>query len=131
MYLYIDTSERDFFTVAVFDESRFLKKKKVKSERKHSEKLLGSIKKILLDSGADLKSLKGIAAVLGPGSFTSLRIGISTANALAFGLGIPSAGVPKPAYELDKDFIIGEIEKNRTKKLNIIIPEYGREPDIK
>lgn len=38
-------------------------------------------------------SLTHIACVIGPGGFVSLRIGVTAANALAWSLGLPSAGV--------------------------------------
>ncbi len=41
----------------------------------------------------DLKTIDRIAAVTGPGGFMSLRVGISLANALSDGLGVPLAGV--------------------------------------
>ena|SRR3990167_4499246 len=37
----------------------------------------------------DLSDIEGIVVYKGPGSFTGLRIGISVANALAYGLKIP------------------------------------------
>ena len=57
----------------------------------HSEKLLTLIDAVCRGS---LKMLQGVAVSIGPGSFTGLRIGLSTAKGLCFGLGIPLAAVP-------------------------------------
>jgi len=127
MYLYIDTTEKDSFDIVLIDEKSVIKKKTVKSHRKHSEKLLKSIEQILLSNKSCLKDLEGVIVVRGPGSFTSLRIGIATANALAFGLGISIAGVDK--HE-DLDKIVSSIEKLFQRKPSIVIPKYGKEPHI-
>lgn len=124
MYLYLNTTERDSFTIALVKGERVIKKRTVKSERKHSEKLLKSID--MLRRG--LSGIKGIAVVKGPGSFTSLRIGITTANALAYGLGIPVVGIAK-------EQVIAEVAKlfrprHASRRFAIVVPEYGREPDI-
>ena len=59
----------------------------------HSERLMPSIHKLLEESSAKVHDLQGIALSLGPGSFTGLRIGVSTAKGLAYALKIPVAGV--------------------------------------
>ena len=59
----------------------------------HSEKLLPSIDWLLGELGVAKTDLDGVAVSLGPGSFTSLRIGIATAKGLSFSLGIPVAGI--------------------------------------
>jgi len=127
MYLYIDTTEKDSFDIALFDKENVIKKKTVQSHRKHSEKLLKSIEQILSSKKSSLKNIQGIIVVRGPGSFTSLRIGIATANALAFGLGVSIAGVGK--HE-DLDKIVSSIEKLFQRKPSIVIPKYGKEPHI-
>jgi tRNA threonylcarbamoyladenosine biosynthesis protein TsaB len=52
----------------------------------HSEKLLTLVEGVLRQAEMDLSSLDGIAVSIGPGSFTGLRIGLSTAKGLCFSL---------------------------------------------
>lgn len=128
MYLYINTTERDSFTIALIEGDRVAKNKIVKSERKHSEKLLKSIQALLKSAKAALSDIKGVAAVKGPGSFTSLRIGIATANALAYGLGIPVIGV---SSEQKLESVSKLFARRKSKRaIHVVVPEYGREPDI-
>jgi tRNA A37 threonylcarbamoyladenosine modification protein TsaB len=43
--------------------------------------------------GLKYEDLTNLACTVGPGGFTSLRIGITAVNTLAYALGIPSAGI--------------------------------------
>jgi tRNA threonylcarbamoyladenosine biosynthesis protein TsaB len=61
--------------------------------RKQSEMLPGLIAELLGRHSLKFEALEGIAVGLGPGSFTGLRIGISTAKAVAYAAGIKIAGV--------------------------------------
>lgn len=61
----------------------------------HSEQLHVYIEKVLSKSGGiDKGKLNAIAVSKGPGSFTGLRIGVSTAKGLCFALDIPLISVP-------------------------------------
>jgi len=55
----------------------------------HSEKLLKFISELFSDEKLSLSDLKAIAVSMGPGSYTGLRIGVSTAKGLCYGLDIP------------------------------------------
>ena len=59
----------------------------------HSERLLGTIKIVLEESRITMGDLDGWAVSLGPGSFTGLRIGVSTVKGLALATGKPASGV--------------------------------------
>jgi len=52
------------------------------------------IEHVLSASGFGVRDIEGIAVSLGPGSFTGLRIGVTTAKSLAYTLGCPIVGVP-------------------------------------
>jgi tRNA threonylcarbamoyladenosine biosynthesis protein TsaB len=58
-----------------------------------SETLMGHIDACLAEAGVRVEQLTGIGVDVGPGSFTGLRIGVTTAKTLAWSLGVPAAGV--------------------------------------
>ena len=60
----------------------------------HSERLMGAVDRLLSDAGWTVQDLEGLAVSVGPGSFTGLRIGLSTVKGLALALAIPVAAVP-------------------------------------
>jgi tRNA threonylcarbamoyladenosine biosynthesis protein TsaB len=48
---------------------------------------------LLRESGLEREQIGAVAAAAGPGSFTGIRIGVSTARAIAQGLSVPAVGV--------------------------------------
>jgi tRNA threonylcarbamoyladenosine biosynthesis protein TsaB len=62
------------------------------ARRELSDTLLVKTNDLLQQQSVDITQLNGIVVFAGPGSFTGLRIGASTANALAYSLGIPIVG---------------------------------------
>jgi tRNA threonylcarbamoyladenosine biosynthesis protein TsaB len=59
----------------------------------HAQRLLVLIHDLLEQSGAGWEEIDRIAVGIGPGTFTGLRIGIATAQALAAATGTPLVGV--------------------------------------
>ncbi len=55
--------------------------------------LLEDIDALLRQAGMHTRDIEALAVGVGPGSFTGVRIGLSTARGLALALGIPAAGV--------------------------------------
>lgn len=66
----------------------------VNNKQTHSQTLLPMIDKVVEMSGIRLEELDGIAVAAGPGSFTGLRIGSSTAKGMALVLNKPIIPVP-------------------------------------
>jgi tRNA threonylcarbamoyladenosine biosynthesis protein TsaB len=56
-------------------------------------RVLEDIDAVLRQGGARASSLEGLVVGTGPGSFTSLRMGLSAGRTLAFALDVPLAGV--------------------------------------
>jgi tRNA threonylcarbamoyladenosine biosynthesis protein TsaB len=59
----------------------------------HSEGLLPSLDDLLTRTHHTVEDIGGVAVTLGPGSFTSVRIGLATAKGICLGRDIPLAGI--------------------------------------
>ncbi len=64
------------------------------TSKTHSERILQGIEQVIRETQLAFRDLDGVAVGLGPGSFTGLRIALSTAKGLALALGTPLAGIP-------------------------------------
>ncbi len=60
----------------------------------HAEGLIPIIEEVLQRAGAGFSSLSLVGVAVGPGSFTGLRIGISTVKGLVYGSDTPVVGIP-------------------------------------
>lgn len=90
--LALDTSSKTF-SVAVMADGKVLAKKDVVLEKILSDSIIPTIDKVLAKAKVPLSKLDGFAVGLGPGSFTSLRVGVSTVKALSFATGKPVVGI--------------------------------------
>jgi tRNA threonylcarbamoyladenosine biosynthesis protein TsaB len=59
----------------------------------HAQQILGMVEAVLAEAQVSLSMLDGIAASIGPGSFTGVRISVAVAQGLAFGAGLRVAAV--------------------------------------
>lgn len=87
-------SATDWLSVALLEGERLLELRRSDEPRQHASALLPTIEALLGGAGARLEDLGGLAVSAGPGSFTSLRIGLATAKGLVFGRALPAIGVP-------------------------------------
>jgi tRNA threonylcarbamoyladenosine biosynthesis protein TsaB len=80
--------------VALLDDDRLVAEYVLDVSLTHSERLLAAVDHCVADARWSPRDLEGLAVAVGPGSFTGLRIAISTVKGLAFALGVPIAAVP-------------------------------------
>lgn len=87
-----DTATRSL-SVAILDGETLRAELTVRRRQTHARNLMRLVDLALELSGLAPTDLDGLAAVRGPGSFTGLRIGLSTIQGLALGAGLPAIGV--------------------------------------
>ena len=90
--LCMDTAT-DYGTIAVANEGRTLASHAWQSSARHGENLFGHIDRVLGEAGVTRDQIEGIGVGVGPGKFTSLRVGLSAAKGIALALELPIVGV--------------------------------------
>lgn len=86
-------SATDSLSVALLDGEQIVAIREHESLRQHAAVLLSVVDETLRQAGIALGELDAMAISAGPGSFTSLRIGLATLKGLAFGRDLPVVGV--------------------------------------
>lgn len=126
MILFIDTSKPET-KIALYNNQQLLVEKVWISVKNQSEELLYEIDKIIKNVRKSKTDLERIVVAKGPGSYTGLRVGLSTANALAMCL------------DVEIDYIkSGSSEQIQGKKLvckkryfkEAVMPTYLHQPKI-
>ena len=86
MILFIDTHD-ELITIALKNnENLYIKTQE--SEYSHSVYTMPMIEEIFKENNLNIKELKKIIVVNGPGSFTGIRIGLSIAKTMAYALNL-------------------------------------------
>ena len=88
MILNIETATA-ICSVAIGENNKILASRTLKGRQTHAAKLTLLIEECLTEVGITLHDLDAIAVSIGPGSYTGLRIGLSTAKGLCYTLGKP------------------------------------------
>lgn len=91
--LAVDTST-DRLSVALMKSGKIEGRFHRKTPMSHSRLLIPMIDRILKRSKLKLKNIDAFAISIGPGSFTGLRIGVTTVKALAYSLDRPIVAIP-------------------------------------
>lgn len=90
--LYIETAT-DVCSVALSRGAEVIGLKEEAGGNNHAKHLLPFVDEVLKQSGCTVSDLNGVAVSVGPGSYTGLRIGVSTAKGIAYTAGIPVMAV--------------------------------------
>ena len=88
LILHIETAT-DICSVAISEGDQLLALVESGPERSHATLLNAFIRKALKESGKELQQIDAVSVSKGPGSYTGLRIGVSTAKGLAYALEKP------------------------------------------
>jgi len=91
--LAVDTSST-VAAVAIIEDEVLLGEYSVNNKKTHSQKLMPMIKELMDSLGITPGDIDIYAASVGPGSFTGLRIGVTSVKAIAYALNKPVISVP-------------------------------------
>jgi tRNA A37 threonylcarbamoyladenosine modification protein TsaB len=118
MILYINTikDESEKIGIRLEKNKRVLANEELAAKYAQAEKLLPAVEKLLKKNKIRLSDIKKIVVENRGGSFTAARIGVVTANALAYALGVKVAGMDN--------------NEKRKGKINIVLPSYSGQPNI-
>lgn len=92
MILVIDTSTR-YAGVMLWEDGVTIISQNWYSKHNHTTELIPSIQHMFQRTGVKATNLTGISLAIGPGGFSALRVGISTAKGFSSTLGLPIVGI--------------------------------------
>lgn len=93
MLLAIDTSTSQI-GLALYDGAQVISEYAWRSSQRHTVELAPAISELLTRCGLTMDDIRALGVALGPGSFTSLRVGLSLAKGLALSRHTPLIGIP-------------------------------------
>ena len=111
--LHIETSTKACSVALSRDGKLLALKESVTDNFSHSENLTLFIQDVLDQTCIELKDIQAVSVVSGPGSYTGLRIGVSTAKGLCYALSIPLISV-------DSLISMATLVKEKYPKMNLL-----------
>lgn len=93
MLLALDTSTQNA-GIAIYDGAQVLGEIIWRTQNHHTVEVAPALQDLMNRCGVRTADLKAVAVALGPGSFTSLRIGLAIAKGVALAARIPLIGIP-------------------------------------
>jgi len=93
MLLAVDTSN-EWMGLAIYDGARVVGEAAWQSKQHHTVELAPAVQNLLATAKVTMKDITALAVAIGPGSFTSLRVGLAFVKGLALARNIPVIGIP-------------------------------------
>lgn len=93
MLLAVDTSTAQV-GLAVYDGAQVLGESMWRSRQHHTVELAPALAELLARCSLSMDDIRALGVALGPGSFTSLRVGLSLVKGLALACSLPLVGIP-------------------------------------
>lgn len=84
MFLAINTASSETQIALLNQGHELIAEQKWLSQNNEAEKLMPEINQLCQDQGVELKKIKEVLVIRGPGSFTGLRVGVTVANTIRF-----------------------------------------------
>lgn len=108
-------------SVAISSNGKVLALREVNNGYTHSENLTVFINEVCEEAGIKLDSIDAVSISKGPGSYTGLRIGVSSAKGLCFGL-------DKPLIAVDtlQQMALAVSSKIKNSEINLPNTDYGK-----
>jgi len=91
--LHIETAT-SVCSVALAKDGQHVSFREINRGNAHAEKVTIFISEVMQEAGISFSELSAVAVSSGPGSYTGLRIGISTAKGICFGKDLPLISIP-------------------------------------
>lgn len=126
---------------AVAEDKKVVAELSVQYGKTHSKKIVPMLKNVLSMIDKDFSDIDLFAAVIGPGSFTGLRIGVVTIKGLAYSLKKPVCGIPtldslaysmpdfkgiiSPMLDARNDQVFTAFYRKAGNKLDKLTPDLG------
>ena len=116
-YLFIDTSN-SFINIYIVNDETVLVHKKVETLKDMANTIMPLIRESFNEINFDIKDVDKIFVTNGPGSFTGIRVGITVAKTISWGLNIP-------VYPISTLEYLASISTNYNKIISIIDARRG------
>ena len=116
-YLFIDTSN-SFINIYIVNDDTVLVHKKLETLKDMANTIMPLIRESFSEVNFDIKDVDKIFVTNGPGSFTGIRVGITVAKTIAWGLNIP-------VYPISTLEYLASIITNYNKIISIIDARRG------
>lgn len=119
MLLAVDTSTTQI-GLALYTENEVLAEMTWTSKQHHTSQLASALSDLMKRCNVTMDKVEALGVAIGPGSFTSLRVGLSLVKGIAFAKNIPVIGIPTldviaMAQPLNKKPLISVLQAGRTR----------------